>query len=183
MAKWMQNQKEEERFVSKSRPAAMTVSSSIATSSSSASSPIASKSPEMPMASGKPDSRMRIETSSFDAASTCQVRLKDAYFGGLMEKQRRKLWHQEEQDSEDCDNPEAEIWYYKGKQVTEETVAQNSEAWCNPLHPEPVLHLTSQENMIATRRHYLQISQHPSHLMKPSSPWSGKCMEDNVAIP
>ena len=60
----------------------------IATSSSAASSPIASKSPGMPIASGKPDSMMSVEPSSFDAASTSQVRLKDAYFGGLTEEQR-----------------------------------------------------------------------------------------------
>ena len=56
--------------------------------SSTASSPIASKSPGMPIASGRPDSRMSVEPSSFDAASTSQVRLKDAYLGGLMEEQR-----------------------------------------------------------------------------------------------
>ena len=88
MAKRMQEQKEERVVSSKSRLASMILSSFIATSSSAASSPIASKSPGMPTASGKPDSRMSIEPSSFDAASTSQVRLKDAYFGGLMEKQR-----------------------------------------------------------------------------------------------
>ena len=119
-AKRIQDQKEE-RVVSKSRLAAMNLSSSIATSSSSASSPIASKSPEMPIASEKPDSRMNVEPSSFDAASTSQVQLKDAYFGGLMEKQRGNPSHQEEGDS---GNPEAEIWYYK-----EEPVAQSSKAW------------------------------------------------------
>ena len=44
----------------------------------------------MPIASGKPDSRMRINPNSFDAAPTSEVRLKDAYVGGLMEKQRGK---------------------------------------------------------------------------------------------
>ena len=74
MSKRTQDQKEEERAVSKSRPAAMNISSFIATSSSTASSPIASKSLGMPIASGKPDCRMSIEPSSFDAASTSQVR-------------------------------------------------------------------------------------------------------------
>ena len=84
IAKRIQEQKEEEeeRVLSKSRLAAMNLSSSIATSSSSASSPVASKSPRMPIASGKPDSRMNVEPSSFDAASTSQVQLKDAYLGG-----------------------------------------------------------------------------------------------------
>ena len=85
----------------------------------------------MPIASGKPDSRMSIEPSSFDAASTSQV--KDAYLGGLMEKQRGDPSHQEEEDSEDSDNPAAETWYYK-----EEHFAQNSEAWREPLQTEPV---------------------------------------------
>ena len=57
MAKRIQHEKEEERVVSKSRPALMNISSFIATSFSTASSPIASKSPGMPTASGKPDSR------------------------------------------------------------------------------------------------------------------------------
>ena len=125
MAKRIHNQKEEDRIVAKSKPTAvMNISSFIATSSSTASSTIASKSPGMPRASEKPDSRMSIEPSSFDAASTSQVRLKDAYFGGLMEKQRGDPSHREEEDSEDSDNPEAEIWYYKGKQVTGKPVAQ-----------------------------------------------------------
>ena len=85
IAKRIQDQKEEERVVSKSRPAAMNLSSFIATSSSTASSPIASKSPDAD-SFGKPDSRMSIEPSSFDAASTSQVRLKDAYHSGLMEE-------------------------------------------------------------------------------------------------
>ena len=88
MAKRIQEQKDDERVVSKSRFVAMNLSSSTATSSSSASSPIASKSPVMPIASEKPDSRMRINPNSFDAASTSQVPLKDAYFDGLMEEQR-----------------------------------------------------------------------------------------------
>ena len=68
----------------------------IATSSSAASSLMGSKSPGMPIALGKPDGRMSVEPSSFDAASTSQVRLKDAYLGGLMEEQRRDPSHQEE---------------------------------------------------------------------------------------
>ena len=128
MEKRIQDQKEEERVVSKSRSAVMNPSSFIATSSSTASSPIASKSLGMPIASGKPDSRMSIEASSFDAVSTSQVRLKDAYLGGLIEKQRRDPSHQDEENSEDSDNPAAETWYYKG-----EPVAQNNKAWENPL--------------------------------------------------
>ena len=53
VAKRIRNQKEEDRVVSKSRPAAMNLSSFIATSSSTASSPIASKGLGMPIASGE----------------------------------------------------------------------------------------------------------------------------------
>ena len=100
----------------------------IATSSCAASSPIASKSPGMPIASEKTDSRMSVEPSSFDAASTSQVRLKDAYIGGLMERQRGDPSHQEEEESEDSDNPATGTWYYK-----EEPVAQNNKAWEEPF--------------------------------------------------
>ena len=99
----------------------------VATSSSAASSPIASKSPEMPIASGKPDSRMSVEPSSFDAASTSQVRLKDAYLGGLKEEQQGDPSHQEGGNSEDSDTHAAGTLYYKG-----EPVAQNNKAWEEP---------------------------------------------------
>ena len=70
------------------------------------------KSSGMPTASVKHDSRMSVEPSSFDAASTSQVRLKDAYLDGLMEGQWRDPSHQEEENSEDSDNPAAGTWYY-----------------------------------------------------------------------
>ena len=83
MAKRIQNQiEEEERVVSKSRLAAMNMSSYfIATSSSAASSPIASKSGGDADSFGETDGTMSLEPSSFDPASPCQVRLKDAYLG------------------------------------------------------------------------------------------------------
>ena len=90
MAKTIQGQEEEEeRVVPKSRRAVMNRSSYFtATSSSTASSPIASDCPRMPKASEQPDSKVSVYPSSFDAASTSQVRLKDAYLGGLMGKRR-----------------------------------------------------------------------------------------------
>ena len=95
--------------MSKSRPALMNMSSYlIATSSSAASSPIVSKSPGMSGASGKPGSRMNLEASSFDAASASQVRLKDAYLGGLKEEQQGNLTHEQEQISEETDDSESE---------------------------------------------------------------------------
>ena len=104
-----QKQKEEERVVFRSRLAAMNPPSSTATRTSSASNPIASSGPEN--TAEKPDSRVSIV--KFDAASTSQVRLKDAHLCGVVEKQRGNPSHQEEEDSEDSDNPEAEIWYYE----------------------------------------------------------------------
>ena len=141
----------------------MNVSSFIATSSSAASSPIASKSPGMPIASGKPDSRMRVEPSSFDAALTSQVRLKDAYLGGLMEEQRRDPSHQEEENSEASDNPAAEIWYYEG-----EPVAQNNKAWEKPLAhgASSSVDQESQKYTEATWDHYLHMSPDTSHYME-----------------
>ena len=99
MAKRIQEQKEGKRVVSKSRPAVRNVSSYLMSSSSSvASSPTASNSPEMSGASGRPSSRMNLAASSFDAASVSQVKLKDAYLGGLKEEQQGDLPHEEEEN-------------------------------------------------------------------------------------
>ena len=84
MAKSMQEQQGGERSVTKSKSTAMNVSSHVPTSSSSAKSPIASKGPGKLTATGKPESRMRRNSKS-DAASSSQVRLQDAYLGGLMD--------------------------------------------------------------------------------------------------
>ena len=84
MAKRIQDQTEEERVVSKS-------------------SPIVSKSPGMSGASEKPGSRMNLEASSFEAASTSQVQLKDAY---LIEEQGN-LVNEKEQISEETDDSES----------------------------------------------------------------------------
>ena len=86
-AKRIQEQKEEERVVSKSRFAAMNLSSSKATSSSSAASPIASKSLVMPIASGKPDSRMRINPNS----SRRSVDFSSATKGCILRQVRSKI--------------------------------------------------------------------------------------------
>ena len=85
MAKRMQEQKEEEdRIVTKSKPTAMNLTSTVSTSSSSVNHPIASKRPGILKASaGKPDARAR-RNSKPDAASSSHGRLKDAYFGRLI---------------------------------------------------------------------------------------------------
>ena len=85
-----------------------------------------------------------------------------------MEKQRGNPSHQAEEDSEDSDNPEAEIRYYKGKQVSGEPVAQNSKAWVQPLAhgASSSVDKESQKYTEATWRHYLQISPNTSHYME-----------------
>ena len=110
----------------------------------------------MPIASGKPDSRMNVEPSSFDAASTSQVRLKDAYLGGLMEGQRGDPSHQESKNSE-------KTWHYKG-----EPVAQNNKDWCEPLAhgASSSVHQESQKNTELKWDHYLHISPDTSHYME-----------------
>ena len=136
MTKRIQEQKEEGRVVSKSRPAAMNLSSPIATSSSSASSSIACESLGMPIASRKPDSRMG-NSNAFDAALTSQVRLQDAYIGGSIGKQRGNQSQQEEEDSEDSDNNE--IWYYN--KLRREPLPKTVKLGGNPMHTKPALQL------------------------------------------
>ena len=81
MAKRIQEQKEEETVVSKSRPAVMNISSYLMPPSScAASSPIASKSPVTSGASGRLGSRMNIAACSFDAASASQVQIMDTEY-------------------------------------------------------------------------------------------------------
>ena len=58
-------------------------------------------------ASGRPSSRMNLEASSFDAASASQVRLEDAYLGGLKEEQQGGLPHEREENSEETDDSES----------------------------------------------------------------------------
>ena len=85
----------------------------------------------------------------------------------VVEEQRRNPSHQEE-NSEDSDNPESEIWYYKGKQVTGEPVAQNSKAWRQP-HAHGASSSVDKESQIdteATWDHYLHISTDTSHYME-----------------
>ena len=101
---------------------------------------------------------MSVEPSSFDAASTSQVRLKDAYLGGLMEGQRGDPSRQEEENSEDSDNPVAGTWYYK-----EEPVAQNNKAWRKPLAHGAS---SSHTNTEATWDHYFHVSPDTSHYME-----------------
>ena len=143
MAKRMQEQKEEEIIVAKSKSTAMNLSSTVPASSSSAKNPIfASRSPGKLIDSGKPGSRMRRRNSKSDAASSSQVKLQDAYLGGLMEKAAGKPVATDEK-SRTVDLPESETWSYHedeetGEPVTYKTVAgkpvasSNSESSGNP---------------------------------------------------
>ena len=85
MAKRVQEQKDEEKIVAKSRPTVMNLSSTVPASSSSAKNLIISSDPVKLIATGKPVSRMR-GNSKPDAASSSQVKLQDPHHGGLMEK-------------------------------------------------------------------------------------------------
>ena len=156
MAKIIQEQKEGERVVSKSRLVMNWSSYVIATSSSAASSPIASKSPGMSRASGKTGGRMNLEVSSFDADSASQVRLEDAYLGGLLEEQQGNLTHEKEQISEETDDSESEPWYFK-------PVAQNNAACGKPLAGETAESISSafqrsRNNKEATLEHFFAMS-------------------------
>ena len=90
MAKRMQEQKGEEKFLAKLKSTAMNLSSHVPTSSSSAESPIASKSLGILTATEKLESRMRRNSKS-DTASSSQVRLQDAYLGRLIDTAMVKL--------------------------------------------------------------------------------------------
>ena len=168
LAKRIQAQ-EEERVVSKLRPAMMNISSFfIATSSCAASSPIASKSPGMPIASEKPRSRMSVEPSSFDAASTSQVRLKDAYLGGLMEKLRvnRRIKKKKIQKTHI-------ILRLRSGTTKGNIIRVNLLPKTVKLGEQPLAHgasssvdKESQKNTEATCDHYLHVSPDTSHFME-----------------
>ena len=140
MAKRMQEQ-EAERIVAKPKLMAMNLSSTVSASSSSAKDLIASKGLGKLVASGKPDARER-RNSKPDAASSSQVRLQDAYLGGLMDgvavkptatDESQEIW--EFSESEPWSNHEKEG---EGKPVAHEKVpgkpvaSRNSENSRNP---------------------------------------------------
>ena len=122
MPKRMQEPKREERIVEKSKSTAMSLSSFVPTGSSSATSPIVSKRLGTLTATGKHESRMRINSKS-DAASSSQVRLQDAYFGGLMDTATGKLVATEE-ESGDVDLSQSET-------ASEEDVTRKLVAYCS----------------------------------------------------
>ena len=84
MAKRAQEQKDKERIVAKCRFTAMNLSSTVLASSSSAKNLITSSDLVKLIAAGKPASRTR-RNSRLDEAPSSQVKLKDVYFGMLMD--------------------------------------------------------------------------------------------------
>ena len=125
-----------------------------------ASSPIATTtSPGMSGALVKPGSRTNLEASSFDAASASQVRLKDAYLGGLKKEQQGNLTHENEQISEEIDDCENEPWYYrpapqKNNEDCGKTLAGGSAEFVSSEFQK------SQSNKGAASEHFLAISPH-----------------------
>ena len=88
--------------------------------------------------------------------------------------------HQEEEDSEDSDNPEAETLYDK------KMLPKLVRLGCNPLHTGSVLQLTMKVKRIteATWDHYLQISPNASlYGSRFSMHGQEKSVENNQAIP
>ena len=76
--------------MAKSKSTAMNLSSHVPTSASSAKRPIASQGLGILIAAEKLESRVRRKSKS-DAASSFQVRLQDAYLGGLLDTSMEKL--------------------------------------------------------------------------------------------
>ena len=72
----------------------------------------------------------------------------------------------------------------KGNKLRRNPLPETVKLGDNPLHTEPVLQLTRKVQRIQ-KRHGTTISKYRrTHPMKwkPSSPWSGKSVEDNLAI-
>ena len=124
MAKRMQEQKGEERIVSKSMPMAINLSSIVSASSSSAKDPIASTGPTNLTASWKPDVRGRRNSKPY-VTSSSQVRLQDAYLDGLMERVAGKPAATDE-SQELWEFSESESWSNHEKEVTGKPFAHDN---------------------------------------------------------
>ena len=107
--------------MAKWKSTAMNLSSFVPTSCSSAKIPIAFKNPWIFTATVKPERRMR-RNSKPDAASSSQVKLQDAYLGGLMDKATVKPVATKE-ESDDVDLSESETWSFHEEEMTERLVA------------------------------------------------------------
>ena len=126
MAKRVQEQKEEEKIVAKWKLTAMNLSSSVPASSSSAKNQIAWSDPVKLMAAGKLASRMR-RNSKPDEAPSSQVKLKNAYLGGLMDKVAGKPVATEENQAL-WELSESESWSIHEDEVRGKPVAYKKDA-------------------------------------------------------
>ena len=120
MAKRVQEQKDEERIVAKSRPTTMNLSSTVRASSSSAENLITSSDPGTLTAAGKLACRTR-RNSRPDEAPSSQVKLKDVYLGGLMDNCAVKPVATEE-NQVFWEFSESESWSVHEDEVTGEPV-------------------------------------------------------------
>ena len=180
MAKRIQERTEEERVVSKSRPAAMNLSSSIATSSTTASSPFASKSPGMPIASGKPDSRVSINPNSFDAS----VDSSSATQGCILWRVNGKAAGKTPRFKKKKIQKTPTIQRLRSGTTKGNLLPKTVKFGSNPLHTEPVLQLIRKVKRIQKRHGNIISKYRHTHpiMWKSSSPWSRKSMEDNLPI-
>ena len=123
---------------------------------------------------------MSVERSSFNAASTSQGRLKDSYLGGLMEKQRGDPRTKKKKKIQKTPTILRLRPGTKKKKMLPKTVKLGR----NPLHTEPVLQLTRKVKRIRKRRGTTTSTHRRTHrtTWKPSSPWSGRSMENHQAI-
>ena len=107
--------------MAKSRLTAVNLSSTVLASSSSARNLITSSDPRKLIAAGTLASRTR-RNSKPDAASSSQVKVQDAYLGGLMNKAMEKPVATKE-ESGTVDLSESESWSFHEEEVTEKLVA------------------------------------------------------------
>ena len=107
---------------------------------------------------------MSVEPSSFDVVSTSQVRLKDAYFGGLMELQRKRPRRIKKKKIQKTPT----ILRLRLGATKENLLPKKVKLGSKLLHTEPVHQLTRKVKKAteATCDHYLHISPNTSHSME-----------------
>ena len=147
MAKKIQNQKEEERVVSKSWPAVMGMSSYfIATSTSAASSPIATKSPVMPIASGRPIAGWVLNQAHSTQRRRLKCDLRMHTLAGWLNSsgETRPIKKKKIQKTQT-------ILQLEPGTTKENLLPKTIKLGGNPLHKEPVLQLTRKVKRIRKR--------------------------------
>ena len=130
--------------------------------------------------------RISVDPSSFDAASTSQVRPKDAYFGGFSWKssgETRRIKKKHIQKTPTILKLRSGTG--KGNKLQEKPLPKTRKLGGNTLHTEPILQLIKKVKSILKRHGDITSKCRHTHPIKrtPPYPWSGKSMEDNLAIP